>query len=800
MWTHYAKIALRHLLKDKRYSFIILFGLSLGITCCLLITLFVKHEISYEDFHVQAKRIARVCMDYSIGGEGNKGDATSTYVGPSLQKNFPEVESFVRLAYSPRIVKNGENLFVEQHFIYADSNFFSVFSYPLLSGDSKTALCGPYKLVISRSMAIKYFGNDQVIGKVIKISSRGDDYTITGVAADCPKNTHLQFDFIGSFATFGNDVLNQRTYWNANYTTYLLLKSETGFTSLEPKIKPFMKKEMGNDLNDSNSYVTYFLEPIQKIHLYSPYQNDGQAGSITYVYVVCAVAFLILLIACFTYINLSTAKSTERAKEIGVRKTAGAYRSQIFMQFICEAFWLVSLAFIVSIALTYFTLPLFNHLVNRSLEWKDLLSANIMLTLVSLLLVVSLFSGLYPAYLLASLNPVLVLKGQYKHSGKGLFLRKCVFFVQFVISVFLIITALVIQQQLHYFQTKELGYDKENVVILPLDGKILAQIDAFKQEIKSKTGALFVGKSDFTPNHIFSGYSMQKPDMGDSEGFGVNAAVIDEEYLDASGIKLIAGRNITQKDMDAADQETDSLRYYYFILNESAVKQMGWTAEGAIGKKMSLDPTRPGEVKGVVKNFHTASLRQAIKPLVLFPGKYGQYLLVKLPAGQTRESIIKIETLWKKMFTHRPFDFSFLEDKYNALYDKETRMSKALNVFTIVAIFLALFGLFGLSAYEVNQRSKEISIRKIVGNPVSAIVANLSAPFLKLILFSCCLAIPLTWIVCSRWLEEFTFRIQLEWWYFVLPCMALILVAFITISIKVVGAAKSNPVKYLRME
>ncbi len=798
MLKNYLKIALRSLLKDKLYTFIILIGLSLGITCCLLITLFVKHELSYENFHTNKNRLVRAIMDYNIGGNGNKGSYTSTYVGPSFQKNFPEVENFVRLTSSSKIVRKEDKLFVEKRFMYADSTIFDLFSFKLLSGDVKTALSGPNKVLLTKSMADKYFGTENPLGKPIKVSAMGYDYIVSGILEDCPKNTHLQFDFLASSSSLGIGSIVERTYWNANYNTYFLLKNEQSLSTLQPKIKPFMKKEMAGVFSDEISYVNYLLEPISTIHLYSEHEGYEEKGSIMYVYIMSVVALLILVIACFTYINLSTSKSAERAKEIGIRKVAGAYRSQIFLQFMSESFWLVLVSLLFSLLLMFLVLPSFSQLVNRTLVFQTIFSRDISLIIFCIIVGVSVFAGIYPAFVLSSLNPILVLKGNFKNTRRGLFLRKFIFSFQFAISVFLIIGAVILQKQLQYFQTKELGYDKELLVTLPYDKLVGKQFEVFKEELKSKAHVKSITKSDFTPNNIMGGYSMQKTNASDALSFGVNASVIDDAYLNTCGIELIAGKNITQQDI--AQANIDTLAYFHFILNETAVKQMGWTAQEAVGKKMFLDATRPGEIKGVIKDFHFSSLHNPIKPLVLFPSYFGNLILVKLNKGNVTVNIEKMEGIWKKLFTHRPFDFSFLEDKYNQQYDSERRLGKALNVFTLIAILLAMLGLFGLSSYAIQQRAKEISIRKIVGNPLHAIVLNLSREFMTLILVACLVAIPLAWLVCQRWLENFSYRIDLSIWYFIIPCLLLIILAFVTVAVRVIRASMQNPVKNLRME
>lgn len=798
MLKNYFKIAFRNLLRNKLHTFIILIGLCTGITSCLLIALFVKHEKSYESFHTKADRIARVIMKYSIGGETNGGNYTSLYVGPSLRKSFPEIETFVRMTGTQRVVKYKDKLVVEKKFVYADSTFFKVFSYQLLKGSADEALSGPNKLVITKSMSKKYFGNEDPMGKVMKISSAGTDYVVSGVVEDCPPNSHIKFDFIGSIASFGPMINTEKTYWNANYITYFLLHTPEQIKTLADKIPGFMKREMA-DLTPGD-YVNFELEPIQKIHLFSQYNGFEPNGSNTYVHAIISVGLLILIIACFTYINLSTAKSSERAREIGIRKAAGAYRSQLFIQFISESFLLSGLALLISFVLAILLLPAFCNLTGRPLEASSLLSSEIILLAIVILTGTGFFSGLYPALILSSFEPVLVLKGAFKNTGSGLLLRKTLFALQFLISVFLIIATFIIQRQLHYFQSKDLGFSREQVITLGYDSKIHEQYTVFKERLRSLSSVKNVARGDFKPSEIVGGYSMYKPGMAPGTSIGVTAGTIDEAYLDVCGIKIVAGSNLTAQDMKAVDGDNYDQYYYHFILNESAARQLGWKPEEAIGKKMFLDETRPGEVKAVVKDFHFSSLHNPIKPMVLFPINYGHIILVKLNEGNTEAALSQIENVWKSLFTHRPFDFTFLSDDYNALYKSEIQLNKSMFTFSILAILLAMLGLFGLASYTIKQKAKEISIRKIMGMPVHAIVFHLSKNFIWLVGISCLVAIPLAWVIMNRWLQSFNYRIDLQVWYFVLPGLSLILLAFLTISIKAVTAAHEPPIKNLRTE
>lgn len=772
-------------------------GLSAGITCCLLISVYIKHEFSYDGFQQKGERIARVIMDYGMGGNSNKGNYTSTYVGPSFKTNFPEVEDFVRIAAGKKIVRNGDKLFVEKRLLYVDSTFFKLFTFPLSEGDAKSALNGPNKIILTNSAAKKYFNDVNPVGKTIKISSAGVDYLITGLTEDCPANSQIKFDFLASFSSLG--IQSEKTYWNANYTTYLLLKNAESIASLQKKIPAFMKKEMA-DVFSGSDYLTYQLEPLKRVHLYSEHSGFENNGNIVYVYMIAAVSLLILAIACFTFVNLSTAKSVERAKEIGIRKVTGASKNQIFWQFIGESSILILLSTLLSLVLSALLLQHFNALVIRQLTLSELFSFPILSYALLLIILISFFAGSYPALILSGFPPIKVLKGAFKNTGSGLIVRKSLFVFQFVVSVFLIICTVIIQKQLYFIQNKKLGFNKDHVLLLPYDQKVHGNYQAFKNKLKQHPGVISVARGDFEPNNIMGGYSMQKPEMLPDKSYAVNAGTIDDEYLKTCGIELMAGSQYTERDLQRVSQENPEQNYYYFYLNETAAKQMGWTAKDAVGKKMFLDETRPGEVKGVMADFHFASLHQAIKPLVLFPGDYGNEIFVKLNGTDLDKSLSYIESSWKELIKHRPFEYSFLDKNYRAMYESEINLGKALSVFTIIAIVLACLGLFGLSSYNIQQRTKEIGILKVLGAPILNIIMKLTKNFLFLVTLAIVISVPLAWLTMRLWLEDFAYRVKVDPLIFIASALTALIIASVTIGFKAIKAANANPVKSLRTE
>jgi putative ABC transport system permease protein len=797
MIKHYFKIALRNLWKKKVFSVINLTGLSIGLTSCLLITLYIQHELSYDEFQKKGDRIARVIMEYSFGGATQKGNFTSTKVAPSFKRNFPEVETAVRMTKRSRVIKYEDKLFNEKSVVFADSTFFDLFSFKLIKGNRKQALSGPNVVVFTETSAKKYFDHEDPVGKIVQLGSNATPYQVTGVIEDCPSNSQIKFDFLASFSSLG--ASQEQTYWDANYTTYLLLKGPASIASLQAKIPSFMKKEMASELTGSD-YVTFFLEPFKRVHLYSEYAGFEPNNSIIYIYIIGAVALLILAIACFTYINLSTARSMERAKEVGIRKVAGAFKKQIFWQFIGESVLLSVSALLISVSITILLLPSFNQLAERQLTVGALSSPYVIFFALFIIVCISLFAGSYPAFILSRFQPIKVLKGIFKNSDSGISLRKSLIVFQFVISVFLIVATFVIQNQLYYIQHKKLGLNREHVIVLPLDQKMLDDLNTLKTEFKTEPNVLNVAMTDNEPVNIISGYSMHRPDMQANQRIMVNANVVDEEFVKATGLEIIAGTDFTLQDMKDVSYDDQEKKTYHYILNESATKELGWKPDEAIGKKMFLGEHRPGTVRAVIRDFHFSSFHNPIKPLVLFNEAWGDNLLVKLSGNDIERTIYSLGTKWKNIVSHRPFEYSFLDESYNKLYDSELRLGRLLNIFATVAILLAVLGLFGLSAYAIQQRVKEIGIRKILGASVPNLVTLLSKDFLKLVAIASLIAFPIAWLVMNKWLEDFAYRVNIPWWIFLVAGLLTVIIALLTVSFQAIRAAFVNPVKNLRAE
>ena len=796
MLTNYLKIAWRNLAKNKVSSLINIVGLAVGLTSCLLIGFYVQHEFSFDTFQTKGDRIARVIMEYSFDGspESKQGNYTSTKVAPVFVRTFPEVESAVRMTDAERIVRHGNTLVAEPNFMFADSTFFDLFDATMRLGNPRQALNGPYKVILTESTAKRYFDDQNPVGKILLVGSDKIAYQVTGVMANYPANSQIKFDFLASFSSLG--VNQEDRYWDANYTTYLLLKDRYSFAPLQAKITPFMQKEMAG----SGASVNFHPEPFLGIHLHSEYAGFVPNTSITYLYILSAVAGLILLIVCATYVNLSTARSMERAREVGIRKVAGARKPQLFWQFMGESAIVCLAAGLLSLLIALLVLPYFNKLTEEQLTAGALVSPSFLFFSLLITGVISLLAGSYPALVLAGFQPVRVLKGAFKNTGSGKRLQQSLTVFQFAISVFLMIATFVIQKQLYFIQHTKLGYDRDHILVLPMTAKMLDNLPVIKQELKANPDIISVARCANTPVDIYGGYNMRSSVMPDNEQIAVTANPIDEDFVNTVGLQIIAGTNLTEQDIKDVSNDTQDKKLYHFILNESAARQLGWTPEQAIGKRMFLDASRPGIVKGVVKNFHFASLHETIKPLVLFPEIRGRQLLVKVSGQHLPETISFVESKWKQLVPYMPFDYRFLDDDYAKLYRSEHQLGEVMNLFAGIAILLACFGLFGLSSYAVQQRTKEIGVRKVLGASVGSLWGLLSKDFVVLVLIAFFIAVPVAWYLLHKWLQQYQYRTELSWWIFAASGAGALAITLLTVSFQSVKAALMNPVKSLRSE
>lgn len=799
MFKNYLRTALRSLFKNRFYTAINIFSLTVGLSCCVLITLYIAHETSYDKFHSKGNRIARVIMEYSFGGSVTTGNYTSTKVLPAFKKQFPQIEEGVRMVQYERVISYEDKLFTEKKVMFADSTFFDLFDFNMVQGNPKQALSGSNKIILTKTAAKKYFSNNDPVGKILFVGSTRIPYQVTGIMDDIPSNSQMRFDMLASFSSL--EANQESTYWNANYTTYLLMRSPEDIKTVEAKIPGFIKEEMKDQ---GSVYLTYFLEPLFNIHLLSAYDSFEPNNNIQYIYIITGVALLILLIACFTYINLNTARSLERAKEVGIRKTVGASFKQIFVQFMGESVILTIIATLLTVVIVWLVLPLFNQLTDKEIPLSLFYSKTILLALLGAMLVIIFLSGSYPALVVSRFQPIKVLKGSFARSGSGNTLRRSLTVFQFGISLFLLVSTFIIQKQLHYIRNKNMGYSREQVLMLPSDSKIIATISSFKTELKKVPGVMYVSRAQNAPHNIMGGYNMRSAQMPSNAQLNVKANPIDEEYIPATGIEVLYGENFTEKDIASVEQYTfdmdPALKNFPFIINETAAKQLGFDPAKAVGQKMFLDETRPGYVKAVIKDFHFQSIHNPIGPLVLFPTQWSSVILVKTAKGDISNMLAGIEKQWKTMAPHRPFQFKFLDDEFNKMYTSELRLGKVFNIFTGISILLAIIGLLGLCSYAAQQRIKEIGIRKIMGAGITDIIKLMSGDFIKLSLISMLIAFPLAFISINKWLQSFAYRIDIEWWLFLLAAIIGLSLVLLTTGILAARAASINPVKNLRTE
>lgn len=795
----YFKIAFRNLAKNKLYSLINISGLTIGITSCILIGLYVSNELSYDRFHKNIDRIARVTTEYTVSGNKTQTGRTGSMAGPRLAAALPQIESYVRILNSdPDVVRYGDKTFIENRFLYCDSTFFKIFSFPLVEGNPLTALDAPNKIVMSRSMEKKYFGKALALGKIVRIGGTRD-YIVSGVAQDAPANSQIQFNFLASYSSLQN--ANSPDWQHQIYNTYFLLHDTQNLPGLEKSIADYMRQQKDLRLAP-NDYMTFHLEPMTKVHLYSTLSGLEPNGNITYIYILAAVAILILCIACANYTNLAIAQSARRLPEIGIRKVLGSANWQLFFQFIGESMLLNCFALFLAIWAAMATLPLFNNLVQRTLNTDVLLDPAAIALMILLYLFISFVSSAYPAIVLSNVRLIKVLKSGFSFSGKTGSLRKSLIIFQFIVSVFLIISTTVIFQQLSYIQHKNLGYNKDYIVVLPVDGVMRSNYEQLKEAIKQVPNVLSVsGGAEEVTNINWDDDVKTTPGASSSPVFA-NASPTDVDFVKTMGIKIIAGSDFSLSDWKQTDTLNNSDPYTSYMLNESLVKALGWTPEQAIGKILYRG-TNKGIIKAVVKDFHYASLHQPIGPLVIFLDPYYQHMsreYVKISGKDIAATLKNLEITWKERVSHRPFQYHFLDDNYSVIYQNEQQTAKIFTTFSGLAILLACLGLFALVAYSIVQRAKEIAIRKVLGADVLQIIVLITGDFVKLVLIASLIAFPIAWLSINSWLRSFAYRINISWWIFFAAGSITVVVALFTIVLQSIRAANMNPVRSLKNE
>lgn len=799
MFRNYFKIAWRKIQKNKLYSFINILGLSTGLAACILIGLYVFNELSYDKFNTNSERIARVTMEYGGGGSSEQTAVTGNKVGPQLKRTFPQVESYVRMMKSSRVIANGTNAFDEKNILYADADFFKVFSFKLLQGNTSSALSDPYTIVLTKSIAKKYFGNENPIGKTLRVDDVRD-YEITGIVADPPINSQIKYDILLSFNSLG--ASKDEVWFNANYVTYLLLHESSQLPRLQQQITAYMKDVSKNELKMSNGdFLSLNLEPFEKVHLYSSLDSGLEPnGSIMYVYVLGIIALLILLIACVNYTNLSTAQSMQRSTEIGIRKVLGAGRSSLFWQYIGESAIITTVSIILAFLISIILLPLFSSVTGSNFSISNLLQPSSIIMVIAFGIVASFLAGAYPAFAMSRIGLVKILKSGFHGASSGGALRKSLIVFQFTISVFLIIVTIVVLRQLTFIQKKDLGFDKDQVLVLPVNNKMKAGYDALKKAISLNSGVLSVTGAYDDPVFVQWGDGITANNGKDQKSLSVTAMPVDLDFIKTMNMKIVAGTTFTPADFLLQDTSNNNKNYRNtFILNEKAVRDLGWTPEDAIGKTISKG--QEGTIKAVVKDFHFSSMHTPIGPMVIFLDTSNiREILVKIKADNVASTLSALKATWNERVPFRPFEYHFLDESFEKIYTTEQRAGKVFTIFSLVAIILACLGLFALAAFTTLQRTKEIGIRKVLGADVSSIAFMVSKEFIMLIVIAILIASPIAWFLGNQWLQGFAYRTSLGWWIFIASGLVALFIALATVSYHAVKAARANPIKSLRTE
>jgi len=811
MIRNYFKIALRNLWKHKGFTAINVIGLAMGLGCFIVIAMYVFDELSYDRYNEKADRIYRINSDIRFGGTDLVMAESSDPMGETLKRDYPEVEEFVRFYNNngSKLIKKGDEYINETKVVHVDSTLFNVFTLPAIIGNTKTALDEPNTVVITESAAKRYFGSPQeAIGKTLETKDNGKTlYKVTAVIKDVPKNSHFDFDFFFSMANIQYGMGN---YLSHNFNTYIVLAPGTDYKAFNknfkdvinkyvlPQASQFMEVKSMEQFEQAGNKLMYSLIPLTDIHLKSSRSGElGVNGNIQYVYIFSAVAIFILLIACINFMNLTTARSSGRAKEVGIRKVLGTEKKSLIWQFLTESTLIAFIALALAIGLTWLSLGWFNDISGKEMLIATLFKSKYLVFLLLLPFVVGLLAGIYPAFFLSSFKPITVLKGDISKGHKKDNFRSLLVVFQFSTSIILIIGTIVIYRQLHHIQTAKVGFKKDHVLVVENSGLSNQARESVKSEIAQLTDVKSASFGGFLPvgdsarsDTTFSTEAV----MTETNGFNMQYWPVDYNYIPTMGMEIIKGRNFSRS------FGSDSLG---MILNETAVKSTGF--KDPIGKKLYTsfgpnEPAVPYTIIGVVKNFNFESLRQNVGPLSFVLGNSNWASIYRFNTSNVSGLINTIEDKYKAMAPGMPFNYHFLDDSFDNMYRQEQRVGKVALTFSFLAIIIACLGLFGLATYIAEQRTKEIGIRKVLGASVTNIVTMLSTDFIKLVLISFVIATPVAWWFMNRWLQDFAFRIDLSWWIFAATGIIAMVIALVTLSFQAIRAAIANPVKSLRTE
>ena len=803
MLQNYIKIAWRNWRKQPGFTTINVFGLAAGLTCFALIALWVEDELNYDRFHQQSDRIARLTQTQKTETELTESARTGAAVAKAVQDHYAEVENTVRLRKHSEIVLHQNQQTLQPDILLTEPSFFEIFSYRLTRGNVVTALQQPYSVVLTESTAKKYFGDADPMGEVLTIymydsTGRGANYKVTGITPDPPQNAHFTFTMLGSFKTAEvtrPDLVTTNGWTDTRFYTYLLLRKGIDVKPFSDKIAQLYDNYGGSQPATGRADVRFQLQPLRDIHLRSNLANElAPNGNMAKVYIFSTIGLFILLLAGINYTNLATARSAGRAKEVSVKKVMGAVKKELIVQYLVESVFMALLALLLSGLLVLLLQPFLHTLTGKALSLFASPALLVILTAVTLLL--GILSGLYPAFVLSSFKPASVLKGSFKSGTKGIWLRQSLVVSQFVITLLLLISVVIVYSQMTYVRHKDLGYDKSALLFVGVNGNadVINGYQAFKQDLTTNPIIRGIATSNST---ILNGLEMGDAQTTDGRGRSIPVTTaklqVDADYLTVYGVKLLAGNNFKPRvTKDGIGQ---------IVLNESAVKRFGWeNTQAAIGKPFTADG-QPGEVVGVVGDFHFNSLQHTIEPLAIsLKSDYFSKISIRIDPRQTGQCLALIKTAWANHFPGAVFEYAFLDSELEKQYQADERFSAIVTYFSILSLVIACLGLYSLIAYSTAQRTKEIGIRKALGASVHGIVVMLTEELLKLVLLAGIIAIPIAWYVMSRWLQNFAYRIDIQWWMFAASVLLVFLIALLTVSFQTIKAALMDPVKSLRSE
>jgi putative ABC transport system permease protein len=793
MLKNYLKIALRNLIKFKSYSIINILGLSIGMACCILILLYVQNEMSFDRHHKNAPLIYKLLLERKSAEKISMETPTPPPLAPALINDYPQIVHSVRFLNTDNpipLLRYGDKGYYEKRFFFVDPDVFEVFTIPFLQGDPRTALLKPNTVVITEETAQKYFGVISPLGKTLTFSNH-ISLEVTGVMQNSPSNSTLQFDFLSSFSTLygwlGKEFMDN---WQNNMCqTYVLLSEKSSAETLSQQLPGFINKYLGK----ASSIKKIHLQPLNRIHLFSnqDYQLTSE-GDINYIYLLTGVAIFILLIACINFMNLTTARYVRRSNEVGIRKLVGATKKQLVKQFMGESLFLIVISLFIATTIVELSLPFLNAILGRTLEINYFQDWDLMSGPIVIILVVGFLSSSYPAFFLSSLKPIHAFKGRMKTISSKVLFRKILVVVQFTLTITLIIGTLVVSNQLDFMQNKRLGFDGDQVIVVPIRNENLRQNpEPLKSRLLEQNGILNVGAAALLPGGPVGKTRYQVQEI--SETGSMSMLWVDQDFVRTLNIEMVAGRDFSK---DFAKDASDA-----FIINEEAVKRLGWkTPADAIGKSFELVGSKKGIIIGVVKDFHLTSLHLKIEPVVLHIWPWLNYILVRIDVNQLPGVISDIKKIYEKFDPKNPFEFSFLNDNFGRFYQSERQLRKISGYSTSLAIFIACLGLFGLVSFSIQQKTKEIGIRKALGSSVMGITILLLRGFLELVLFANIIAWPIAYYFMSKWLRDFAYRIDLNIWFFVISAALAFVIALFSIAIQAIKAARANPIEALRYE